>query len=175
MRGSQSTEVQVQGSVSDPPFSHFNLNNTLTYTTCHVRFRPCNSRVCKNIKLESRDLLSIYILPCLAQCHWYPIAIGPRPTPQRRKHPSIKTTPCHDALYCFDHQSPWSCMAFTTLTKPAMLLPATRLGSSPSLAATYFLAVSTPLVKASFMMPLSFSSTSSEDQVKRCNDNPWLA
>src|SRR4051812_42051571 len=66
------------------------------------------------------------------------------------------------------HQSAWSCIALATLTKPAMLLPATRLGNSPSAAGTYSLAVLRPLRKAFFMMPLSLASTSSEVQLRRC-------
>ena len=36
------------------------------------------------------------------------------------------------------HQSPWSRMAWATLMKPAMLLPVTSEGSSPSLGTRYF-------------------------------------
>lgn len=37
---------------------------------------------------------------------------------------------------CIYHQSPWSFMAAATLLKPAMLLPATKLGYSPSAGVT---------------------------------------
>lgn len=48
-------------------------------------------------------------------------------------------------IYCWlSHQSPWSCMARATLMKPAMLEPATKLGSSPSLVSTNSWAVLRP-------------------------------
>ena len=59
------------------------------------------------------------------------------------------------------HQSPWSCIAAAVLLKPAMFAPATSDGNSPSAPGTYSLAVSRQFSKHAFMMPLSFSSTSS--------------
>ena len=60
------------------------------------------------------------------------------------------------------HQSPCANMAAATLLNPAMLLPATKLGNSPSAGVTYSLAVSSPFLKQDSMMPLSLLSTSSE-------------
>src|SRR5271170_29221 len=52
-------------------------------------------------------------------------------------------------------------MAAATLLNPAILLPATKLGNSPSFGSTYFFAVSSPFLKHSAMIPFNFSSTSS--------------
>ena len=79
------------------------------------------------------------------------------------------------------HQSPWSFIAFATLTNlivvstqitvpsahalrgthPAILLPATSDGSSPSFGVTYVLAVCKPFSKQSFMIIFKRPSTSS--------------
>lgn len=48
-----------------------------------------------------------------------------------------------------------------------MLLPATKLGYSPSVGSTYSLAVSSPFLKHASMMPLSLLSTSSLVQATR--------
>ena len=66
------------------------------------------------------------------------------------------------------HQSPCAFMAAATLVKPAILLPATRLGYSPSFGSTYFLAVSSPLLKQFSMICLSLLSTSSIVHDIRC-------
>lgn len=66
------------------------------------------------------------------------------------------------------HQSPCVFIAAATLLNPAMLLPATKLGNSPSAGSTYVLAVSNPLLKQFSMISLSFESTSSEVQAMRC-------
>ena len=66
------------------------------------------------------------------------------------------------------HQSPWSNIAAATFLKPAMLLPATRLGNSPSAGSTYSFAVSSPFLKHDSMMSLSLSSTSSDVHAMRC-------
>lgn len=61
------------------------------------------------------------------------------------------------------HQSPSTCIAAATLQKPAILLPANRLGNSPSASpdSTYSLAVSRPVWKHVFMISRSRSSTCS--------------
>ena len=68
------------------------------------------------------------------------------------------------------HQSPSANMASATFLKPAMLLPATKLGKtslSPPDGVTYSLAVSSPFLKQDSMMLLSFASTSSLVQDRR--------
>ena len=67
----------------------------------------------------------------------------------------------------FYHQSPCACIAAATLEKPAMLLPATRLGNSPSAGSTYSLAVSSPFLKHDSMMLFNLLSTSSDVQAMR--------
>lgn len=58
------------------------------------------------------------------------------------------------------HQFPWACIAAATLLKPAILLPANRLGKRPSCptSCTNSFAVSTPISKHDLMISLNFSS-----------------
>ena len=69
---------------------------------------------------------------------------------------------------CVYHQSPWANIASATLLNPAILLPATKLGNSPSFGLTYSFAVSRPFLKQASMMPFSLASTSSEVHDMRC-------
>ena len=80
-------------------------------------------------------------------------------------HPNLH--PTHLGSHPTYHQSPCAFIASATLLKPAILLPATRLGNSPSFGSTYFFAVSSPFAKQASMMPLSLPSTSSAVQEMR--------
>ena len=92
--------------------------------------------------------------------------IPPSPLPPKIYiHPLLQIpTPHNLPTY---HQSPCAFIASATLLKPAILLPATKLGNSPSLGSTYFFAVSSPFVKHASMIPLSLPSTSSAVQDMR--------
>ncbi len=83
---------------------------------------------------------------------------------------SISISPTRTTLFapiCLYHQSPCAFIAAATFEKPAILLPATRLGNSPSAGSTYSFAVSNPFLKHDSMMFFSLLSTSSEVQAMR--------
>lgn len=76
-------------------------------------------------------------------------------------------SPPHFSL-SLHHQSPCAFIASATLRNPAMLLPATKLGNSPSAGSIYSFAVSSPALKQASMIPFSLLSTSSSVQAVRC-------